>query len=79
MDNFEQIAINLIENIENAEGQRRQRFVPDNPFALSDYNFVKLYRLRKENVQDLENLLGPFLPAQHKVDALTNRNKVKND
>lgn len=23
MDNFEQIAINLIENIENAEGQRR--------------------------------------------------------
>ncbi|XP_030745989.1 putative nuclease HARBI1 isoform X2 [Sitophilus oryzae] len=76
MDNFEQIAINLIENIENAEGQRRQRFFPDNPFALSDYNFVKLYRLRKENVQDLENLLGPFLPAQHKVDALTNRNKI---
>lgn len=55
----------------------RQRFFPDDPFEFSDRNFVKLYRLRKQDVENLEEMLDPFLPVRNRVDAITNRVKVR--
>lgn len=67
----------LLDNIEN-EVIRRQRFQPDDPFQFSDNNFVKLYRLRKQDVHTLEEMLQPFLPQMNRTDAISNRIKVGN-
>jgi hypothetical protein len=37
----------------------RQRFFPDDSIEFSNFNFIKLYRLRQD-VESLENLLEPF-------------------
>lgn len=55
----------------------RQRFFPDDPFEFSDRNFMKLYRLRKQDVENLEEVFEPFLPVRNKVDAITNTVKVR--
>lgn len=67
------IGIRLIRNIENLE---RQRFESDDPFQFSEFNFVKLFRLRKQDVQNLEEVLQPFLPVPSRIHAISNRTKV---
>ena len=54
----------------------RQRFFPEDPFDFSDNNFIKLYRLPKWEVENLEEMLQPFLPIRNRVDAIPNRVKV---
>ncbi|CAH1977921.1 unnamed protein product [Acanthoscelides obtectus] len=65
--------VNLIRIIEHVE---RQRFNADDPFEFSDFNFVKLYRLRKQDVQNLEEMLQPFLPVHPRSHAISNRTKI---
>lgn len=64
----------LLDNIENNIG--RQRFLPDDPFQFSDRNFIKMYRLRKQDVTNLEEMIEPFLLLRRRQDALSNRVKV---
>lgn len=65
------IGVNLIENM-----MERQRFLPDDPFDLSDNNFVKLFRLRKLDLLNLEEMLEPYLPVTNRIHAIRNRTKV---
>lgn len=68
---FPYIAVNILENM-----VERQRYLPDDPFEMSDYNFVKLFRLRKNDVTNLEEILEPFLPQHNRIDAISHRIKV---
>jgi hypothetical protein len=52
---------NARNNIENAENQQRFRQVANNAFELSDYKFIKMFRLRKQDVENLEELLEPLM------------------
>ena len=67
---------NVIENVEKGENQQRVRIEAVDPFDLSDFRFIKLFRLRKEDVEDIEELIDPLLNQRQRLTGLTTRTKV---
>ncbi|KAJ3641982.1 hypothetical protein Zmor_028450 [Zophobas morio] len=67
---------NVIENVERGENQQRVRIEAVDPFDLSDFRFIKLFRLRKEDVEDIEELIEPLLNQRQRLTGLTTRTKL---
>ena len=70
------VGVNLIRNIENV---KRQRFVADDPFEFSDFKFIKLYRIRKHDFENLEQMLQPFLPVRQRSHSIDKPKPLHND
>lgn len=69
-----QIMQNMIELV-NDQPQRRQRLHID-PFELSDFNFIKLFRLDKRSMRELMEILSPFLREATRTSAISIETKV---
>ncbi|CAG9763560.1 unnamed protein product [Ceutorhynchus assimilis] len=72
--------VNAVENVEEAEllanrGPPRH-YVPHNPFEESDDQFVQIYRLTKNSVNELIDIIRPFMVEPNRVSALNIERKV---
>lgn len=77
MDEFIQLI--LLENLENFENQPmlNNRSNPEDPFALSERQFVKLFRLTKNLCRLLINTLTPFMRGPNRPTDLRIQTKVE--
>lgn len=77
-ENINLIALMNIEEAEILDNQPNRSFhVRDDPFeSLSDINFIREYRLSKEAVQELINILEPLMNEGSRSSALDIKTKV---
>lgn len=72
--------VNAVANVEEAEllanrGPPRH-YVPHNPFEESEDQFIKIYRLNKNSVNELVDIIRPFMVEPNRVGALDIERKV---
>lgn len=57
--------------------RRRRRFhIRDDPFELSDNEFIRLFRLNKAAATNLINIVEPHLYPQKRISAMNSVTKV---
>lgn len=82
MDDLYDLAyLNAVENVEEAEllvnDGPRQMYMPHDPLDLSDRQFINIYRLNRNNVDNLIDILQPYITVPNRVGALTVERKVR--
>lgn len=71
------IAEQIFDDVDDAQEQVERRFLEKrNPFELSNVQFVKMFRLTKQLVRYLIELLTPLLIQPSRRSALTVETKV---
>lgn len=74
------IGLDILQEAEILADQPARRFgyaVTENPFTdLSDYKFIKSYRLSKEMAQNLIDIVEPFMVQPSRISALSTEKKV---
>lgn len=75
---IEDIVLNIpVINVIEIEEQRRPRFhVRDDPFDLSDEDFIKIFRLNKHTASNLIDIIEPHLIAETRISAIDSVTKV---
>lgn len=74
------IGLEIIQEAEILADQPARRFgyaITENPFTdLSDYKFIKSYRLSKEMTQNLIDIVDPYMVQPSRISALSTEKKV---
>lgn len=68
--------INALENAEMAEQRRRIFHIRDDPFELSNEQFITLFRLNKASARYVIDLVEPYLTPQTRISAIDSTTKV---
>jgi hypothetical protein len=81
MANFDEIVyLNIVNNLEEQfqpqYNIRRRLTRQIDPFELSESNFKKYYRLTKDMVRNLTNILNPYLSPTISNNAIDKQTKV---
>lgn len=76
MDDMYIAALENLERQENAYNFRRRCHKPVDAFLLSDFIFIKNFRLTKDLVRYVINLLTPFISEPSRKSALDIQTKV---
>lgn len=73
MTNFAEILVHIIENVEEEEGAIKENSAlmkrlrdTVNPFDMTDKQFTKVFRLSKDAVHFLCNMLHPYLQRKRR-------------
>jgi hypothetical protein len=77
--NLDDIVINapIVGALENVEIRPRRRFhIRDDPFELSNRQFIQLFRLNKAAARNLIEIVEPYLIPQRRISAIDSTTKV---
>ncbi|KAK4872578.1 hypothetical protein RN001_014607, partial [Aquatica leii] len=69
--------IGVLQEVENnAERPPRRYHDRDDPFELSDKQFIRLFRLTKELTRFVIDLVGDYIPAPSRLSGLDVQTKI---